>query len=117
MIRRPECRGRLAFRNRMLCGFMMLGVSRVASRSTVKAWLLSSIAARKRNAPSCRSLFAFLGRGLNSITTAGAVEARSHMEGYSELMRVKGTGHLAVPTRIFVRARGLPELAPGNIRG
>jgi S1-C subfamily serine protease len=27
----------------MLCGFMMLGLSRVGSRSTVKAWLLSSI--------------------------------------------------------------------------
>ena len=51
------------------------------------------------------------------LPCAGAVEACRRMEGYGELIRVKATGHLAVPTRISVRARGLPVLAPGNARG
>src|ERR1700739_4997985 len=72
----------------------------------------------KCNAPSCRLLFAILGPGLNSIiSTAGTIEAWRRMEGYSELIQMKATGHLAVPTRMFVRARGSSVLAPGHVRG
>ena len=47
----------------------------------------------------------------------GAVEACRRVGGYSELIRMKATGHLAVPTRFFMRARGSPVLAPRNVRG